>query len=45
MGVKDLKEGEMIEKKMVKKLTALDCIKESGCQDFETDIPKRSPAI
>ncbi len=27
-------------KKMVKKLTALDCIKESGCQDFETAFPR-----
>ena len=26
--------------KMVKKLTALDCIKESGCQDFETAFPR-----
>jgi hypothetical protein len=25
---------------MVKKLTALDCIKESGCQDFETAFPR-----
>ena len=27
-------------KKMVKKLTALDCVKESGCQDFEAAFPR-----
>ena len=27
-------------KKMVKKLTALDYIKESGCQDFEAAFPR-----
>ena len=27
-------------KKMIKKLTALDCIKKSGCQDFEAAFPR-----
>ncbi|GAA6508384.1 hypothetical protein K360107B91_15520 [Enterocloster bolteae] len=27
-------------KKMIRKLTALDCVKESGCQDFEAAFPR-----